>query len=168
MHAHGSSRARSPVQMSPRVHLFVLACAFLCTSAAAAIGFVRELAVSPTGWPLAVAVGVAGAVGSIAAWRKFRRMPKRRVIDSRLVNVAAGVLALGLFIFLMAIFSQVYGDLIYRVVPVSWLADGGVRFHPNRPSLLVDGATAFYISLLLTATGATVISLVSRNRRGTE
>jgi len=93
-------------------------------------------------------------------------MPERREIKSRLVNVLAGVLALGLFIFLMAVFSQVYGDLMYRVVPSSWLSDGTVPFHPNRPSLPVDGAMAFLLSLLLTLTAATVISLVRPNRPG--
>jgi len=119
MHAHGGRTGRSRVRMPVRLHLCVLACLFICTSVAAVIGFVRELAHSPAEWPVAVAVGVAGAVGSMAAWRRFLRMPSRRVIKSRLVNALAGVLALGLFIFLMAIFSQVYGDLMYRVVPIS-------------------------------------------------
>ena len=100
-------------------------------------------------------------------------MPRPHVINSRLVNsrlatVLALVLALGVFILLMAIFSQVYGDMMYRVVPISWLTDSGVPFHPNGPSLLVDGATAFLLSLLLTLTAATVISLMRPNRRGTE
>lgn len=167
MHAHGGGNGRLPVRMPLRLHLFALACGFLCASVAAAIGFVRELAHSPAGWPVAVAAGVAGAVGSMAAWRRLRRMPKRHVINSRLATVLALVLALGLFVFLMAIFSQVYGDLMYRVVPISWLADSGVPFHPDRPSLLVDGATAFLLSLLLTLTAATVISIMRPNLRPT-
>lgn len=164
MHAHGG-RGRSPARMPARLHLFVLACGFLCVSAAAAIGFVRELVHSPAGWPVAVAAGVAGAVGSMAAWRRFRRMPKRQVTNSRLATVLAGVLALGIFILLMAVFSRVYGDLMSRLVPISWLADSGVPFHPDRPSLLVDGATAFLLSLLIALTAATVISLMRPKRR---
>jgi hypothetical protein len=159
VHAHGGS-GRPPVRMPPRLHLFVLACGFLCTSVAALNGFVREMAHSPAAWPVAVAIGASGAVGSIAAWRRLRRIPKRRAITSRRANVLAGVIGLGLFIFLMAIFSQVYGDLMYRAVPISWLADSGVPFHPNRPGLLVDGATAFLLTLLVTLTAATVISLM--------
>jgi hypothetical protein len=89
-------------------------------------------------------------------------MARRRVIKSRLVNALAGVLALGFFLFLMAIFSQVYGDMMYRLVPISWLADSGVSFHPNRPSLPVDGSTAFLLSLLLALTVATVMGLLGR------
>jgi hypothetical protein len=162
VHAHSSGRQRLRVRMPVRLHPAVLACLLLCTSAAAAIGFVRELAHSPAAWPVAVTAGVAGAVGSIAAWQRFRRMARRRVIKSRLVNALAGVLALGFFLFLMAIFSQVYGDMMYRLVPISWLADSGVSFHPNRPSLPVDGSTAFLLSLLLALTVATVMGLLGR------
>ena len=92
-------------------------------------------------------------------------MPKRQVTNSRLATVLAGVLALGIFILLMAVFSRVYGDLMSRLVPISWLADSGVPFHPDRPSLLVDGATAFLLSLLIALTAATVISLMRPKRR---
>lgn len=86
-------------------------------------------------------------------------MARRRVTRSRPVNALAGVLALGLFIVLMTIFSQVYGELMDRIVPISWLADSGVSFHPSPPSLLVDGSTAFLLCLLLALTAVTAMSL---------
>ncbi len=163
MHAQGGSRPPAGRWMRSRWYLrgqrYLVACGFLCSSVVAVMGFVREMAHSPTGWPLAAALGAAGGLASAAAWRRFLRMPKRRAIKSRLVNILAGVAALGLFIFLMALISQVLGDLMYRVVPISWLADGGVPFHPSSPSLPVDGAMAFVLTLLVMVTVVLVFRL---------
>jgi hypothetical protein len=94
-------------------------------------------------------------------------MPKRPAIKSRLSNVVAGVVALGLAVVLLAVTFQVLGDMMARVVPASWITTDttGVPFHPNRPSLPLDGAMAFLLTMVLTPPVAMARVAFARSRR---
>jgi hypothetical protein len=110
---------------------------------------VRDLAASPPGWPLAVMSGVLCGGIAVVAWRRFLRRPDRPEVRSRALNIAVLVVFLLAFPFALYVISQVLGDMMYRVVPASLLESSGIKFHPNPPNLVLDGAMAFVFTLLL-------------------